>query len=359
LVAEVANFRKFGDFRDEDEAKLPSGILMSTAALEEQLEQFRADVDALRGQIGRVVVGQQSVIEGAVTALIAGGHVLLEGGPGLGKTLLVRALADSLDLSFRRIQFTPDLMPADVIGTYVVMESHGRRTFEFQQGPIFTNVLLADEINRATPKTQSALIEGLEEGAVTIANQTYDLPEPFFTMATQSSSEAEGTFPLPEKQLDRFLFKLKSEFPTAEQIDEILERTTEAQQPVATAVLKGPRIVEMSQLARQVLIAPEVRRYAIEVVLATRPDQPRATPKVKRYVQQGSSPRGAQAMILAGKIRAILAGRVNVSRDDLRHVALPALRHRLALNFEGHAERIDADAIIGEILDSLGAAKAA
>jgi MoxR-like ATPase len=325
---------------------------MSTAELEQQLDQFRADVNALRTQIQRVVVGQDEVIEGAIIALIAGGHVLLEGGPGLGKTLLVRTLADSLDLSFRRIQFTPDLMPADVIGTYVVMESHGRRTFEFQQGPIFTNVLLADEINRATPKTQSALIEGLEEGAVTIANQTYELPDPFFTMATQSSSEAEGTFPLPEKQLDRFLFKLRSAFPTAEQIDEILERTTEPEEPVAKPVLKGERIIEMSQLARQVMIAPEVRRYAIDVVLATRPDQARATPQVKRYVQQGSSPRGAQAMILAGKIRAILAGRVNVSRDDLRQVALPALRHRLALNFEGHAERIDPDAILHELVVS-------
>ncbi len=257
---------------------------MSTAELDQQLDQFREDVDSLRTQIQRVVVGQEDVVEGAVIALIAGGHVLLEGGPGLGKTLLVRTLADSLDLNFRRIQFTPDLMPADVIGTYVVMESHGRRTFEFQQGPIFTNVLLADEINRATPKTQSALIEGLEEGAVTIANQTYELPEPFFTMATQSSSEAEGTFPLPEKQLDRFLFKLRSAFPTAEQIDEILERTTEPQQPVATPVLKGERIVEMSQLARQVMIAPEIRRYAIDVVLATRPEQAGAKEKVKTIV---------------------------------------------------------------------------
>lgn len=328
---------------------------MSTDDLAGQLDQFRVDFDALRKQVERVVVGQQRVIEGALIALVAGGHVLLEGGPGLGKTLLVRTIAGSLDLGFRRIQFTPDLMPADVIGTYVVMESHGRRTFEFQQGPIFTNVLLADEINRATPKTQSALIEGLEEGAVTVANQTYDLPEPFFTMATQSASESEGTFPLPDKQLDRFLFKLTSDYPTADEMDEILERTTEPEQPIATAVLGGDRIVEMSQLARQVMIAPEVRRYAIDTVLATWPQQPTATPKVKRYVGQGSSPRGAQAMILAAKIRAILAGRTNVSREDLKQAALPALRHRLSLNFEGHAERIDPDEILREILGESGA----
>jgi MoxR-like ATPase len=215
---------------------------------------------------------------------------------------------------------------------------------------MFTNVLLADEINRATPKTQSALIEGLEEGAVTIANQTYDLPEPFFTMATQSASESEGTFPLPVKQLDRFQFKLKSAFPTAEEMDEILERTTEAEEPLATPVLKGERIIEMSQLARQVTIAPEVRHFAIDAVLATRPEQPSATPMVKRYVSEGSSPRGAQAMILAGKVRAILQGRANVSREDLVQAALPALRHRLSLNFEGHAERIDPDAIVQEVL---------
>ncbi|MEQ8790595.1 MAG: AAA family ATPase [Pirellulaceae bacterium] len=325
---------------------------MSTEELEGQLDQFRVDFDAVRKQIARVVVGQSDVIESALVALVAGGHVLLEGGPGLGKTLLVRTLADSLDLGFRRIQFTPDLMPADVVGTSVVMESHGRRTFEFQQGPIFTNVLLADEINRATPKTQSALIEGLEEGAVTIANQTYDLPEPFFTMATQSASESEGTFPLPVKQLDRFMFKLRSEFPTGDEMEEILARTTEPEEPVATSVLKGERIVEMSQLARQVLIAPEIRRFAIDTVLATRPEQPTATPMIKRYVSEGCSPRGAQAMILAGKIRAILAGRASVSREDLKQAALPALRHRLSLNFEGHAEQIDPDAILQEVLGS-------
>ena len=323
---------------------------MSTAELEAQIDQFREDIAAVREQIARVIVGQQDVVEGALTALVAGGHVLLEGGPGLGKTLLVRTLADSLDLGFRRIQFTPDLMPADVLGTYVVMESHGRRTFEFQQGPIFTNLLLADEINRATPKTQSALLEGLAEGAVTVANQTYDLPEPFFALATQSPSEIEGTFPLPEKQLDRFLFKLRSTFPSAEEIETILKRTTEPAEPVATPVLKGERILEMSQLIRQVTIDPEVRRFAIDTVLATHPQNATAAPLACRYLRQGSSPRGAQAMVLAGKVQALLAGRLNVSRDDLKQAALPALRHRITLNFEGHAERIDPDDILNEIL---------
>jgi MoxR-like ATPase len=313
--------------------------------------------DKVLANVERVIVGKHSEVRLALVALLCRGHLLIEDVPGTGKTVLAKAIARSLGCSFRRIQFTPDLLPSDVSGLSIYNQK--TQEFEFRPGPIMAQIVLADEINRATPKTQSALIEGLEEGAVTIANQTYDLPQPFFTMATQSSSEAEGTFPLPEKQLDRFLFKLRSEFPTAEQIDEILQRTTEADEPSASPVLKGPRIVEMSRLARQVMIAPEVRRFAIDVVLATRPEQPRATPKVKRYAQQGSSPRGAQAMILAAKIRAILAGRVNVSRDDLRHVALPALRHRVTLNFEGHAERIDTDVLVREILESLGAVKAA
>jgi len=323
--------------------------------LQEQLQVFREDFESLREQIGRVIVGQQETIDATLTALIGGGHVLLEGVPGLGKTLLVRTLADALDLEFRRLQFTPDLMPADVIGTYIVLESHGRRKFEFQQGPIFTNVLLADEVNRATPKTQSALLESLGEGAVTVANKTYELPEPFFAMATQSQSETEGTFPLPQTQLDRFFYKLRLPFPSNDEMAEILERSTEATVPVARKTLDGKRVLQMMQLARQVTIAPEVRDYAIALLMATHPGQERATAMVKQFVAQGSSPRGAQTMILAAKIRAILDRRVHVAEEDLRAVALPALRHRLTLNFEGHAEQIDPDGILEEILQAVGA----
>jgi MoxR-like ATPase len=327
--------------------------------LDEQLATFREDYETLKTQICRVMVGQQEVIDATLTALFAGGHVLLESVPGLGKTLLARTLADGLDLDFRRLQFTPDLMPADVIGTYMVMEDHGRRKFEFQQGPVFANVLLADEVNRATPKTQSALLEALGEGAVTVSTETYDLPEPFFALATQSQSETEGTFPLPQTQLDRFFFKLRMPFPSGEELAEILDRTTEPTVPVARKVLDGKRVIEMMQTARQVTIAPEVRQFGISVLLATHPDHPQATPMVRQYVAQGSSPRGAQTMILGSKIRALLAGRVHVAEDDLKHVALPALRHRLTLNFEGHAEQIDPDTIINEILQSAAGEAAA
>jgi MoxR-like ATPase len=321
-------------------------------AFEAQIESFRADFNALRQQLARVLVGQHEVVEGTLTALIAGGHVLLEGPPGLGKTLLVRTLAAALAVEFRRIQFTLDLMPADIIGTYVIMESHGRRQFEFQQGPIFTNLLLADEINRATPKTQAALLEGMQEYGVTVANTTYDLPEPFFVLATQSPADAEGTFPLPETQLDRFFFKLKMAFPTAEELEVILDRTTESAEPVAQKVLSGKRIHEMSQLVRQVPIGKDVRGFAIALVMATHPLHELAAPMVRRFVARGSSPRGAQAMILAAKLHAMIDGRLNASRDDVREVALSALRHRLVLNFDGHAEQIDPDSILTEILNS-------
>ena len=327
--------------------------------LDKQLAAFRDDYDKLKTQVSRVMVGQQEVIDATLTALFAGGHVLLESVPGLGKTLLARTLADGLELSFRRLQFTPDLMPADVIGTYMVMEVHGRRKFEFQQGPIFANVLLADEVNRATPKTQSALLEALGEGAVTVSTETYDLPEPFFALATQSQSETEGTFPLPQTQLDRFFFKLRMPFPSGQELAEILERTTEPTVPAAKKVLDGKRVLEMMRVARRVTIAPEVKQLGISVLLATHPKNPQATPLVRQYVAQGSSPRGAQAMILAGKIRAVLDGRIHVAEEDLKHVALPALRHRLTLNFEGHAEQIDPDTIIEEILQQAAKTAAA
>jgi len=316
------------------------------------LAEFREDFQNLHEQVSQVILGQEDVVIATLIAMVAGGHVLVEGVPGLGKTLLAKTLAEAVDLDFRRLQFTPDLMPADVIGTYMVLESQGRRRFEFQQGPIFTNLLLADEINRATPKTQSALLEAMSEGAVTVANQSYELPQPFFTLATQSPSDEDGTFPLPATQLDRFLFKLNMPLPEAAALDAILERGTSAQQPHAEAVLQGARLVEMSELARRVKIAPDVRQFAIQVLTATHPDKENAPEITRQYVAAGSSPRGGLAMILAGKIKAILDDRVNVSVDDLRWAAKPALRHRIALNFEGHAQRIDPDEIIDAALST-------
>ncbi len=324
--------------------------------LKRQLDRFRADFDALRAEVRKVIVGHEEIVDGTLTALIAGGHVLLEGVPGLGKTLLVRTLADALHLKFQRIQFTPDLMPADLIGTNVVLESpEGGRRFEFQPGPIFANLLLADEINRATPKTQSALLEAMQERSVTVAGKTHILERPFFVMATQNPLEMEGTYPLPEAQLDRFFFKLLVKFPSAEDLEAILDRTTEATEPRAEPVFDGRRIVELSQLARRIPIAGELRRYAIALVMATHPEGEYATEMSRRYVRYGSSPRGAQALILAAKISAILDHRYHVAREDIRAAALPALRHRLILNFEGQAENVQADDIVGNLLDAVEA----
>ncbi|MEJ7636417.1 MAG: MoxR family ATPase [Singulisphaera sp.] len=324
--------------------------------LKRQLHEFRADFETLRDEVRKVIVGHEEIVDGTLTALIAGGHVLLEGVPGLGKTLLVRTLADVFHLKFQRIQFTPDLMPADLIGTNVVLESpEGGRRFEFQPGPIFANLLLADEINRATPKTQSALLEAMQERSVTVAGKTHILERPFFVMATQNPLEMEGTYPLPEAQLDRFFFKLLVKFPSAEDLEAILDRTTEATEPRAEPVFDGRRIVELSQLARRIPIAGELRRYAIALVMATHPEGEYATEMSRRYVRYGSSPRGAQALILAAKISAILDHRYHVAREDIRAAALPALRHRLILNFEGQAENVQADDIIGNLLDAVEA----
>jgi MoxR-like ATPase len=331
-----------------------------TDAVKQQLDGFRTDFEALRREIGKVIVGLTEIVEETLTALIAGGHVLLEGVPGLGKTLLVRTLADSLQLAFQRIQFTPDLMPADLIGTNVMLETpEGIRRFEFQRGPIFANLLLADEINRATPKTQSALLEAMQERSVTVAGTTHRLMPPFFVLATQNPLEMEGTYPLPEAQLDRFFFKLLVKFPTATELEMILDRTTEAVEPRAEPVFDGQRIIELSRLARQIPIADELRRYGVSIVLASHPENPLASDKTRRFVRYGSSPRGAQALILAAKIRAILDHRYHVSRDDLRACAHPALRHRLILNFEGQAENIQPDEIITDILESVETASAA
>ena len=324
--------------------------------IQAQCDAFRQDYRAVQAEIAKAIVGHEDIIDGVLTCMFVGGHALLEGVPGLGKTALIRALADALNLKFNRIQFTPDLMPADLIGTNVVQETpEGGRKFEFQQGPIFANLLLADEINRATPKTQSALLEAMQEKSVTVAGKTNILPKPFFVLATQNPLEMEGTYPLPEAQLDRFFFKLMVEFPNAKELEAILERTTEAKDVRAQPVLTGERILELSMLAQQIPIADELRRYGIALVLSTHPDKPEATDMTKRFVRFGASPRGAQSIILAAKIRAILDHRYHVSRDDIKAVALPALRHRLILNFEGQAEHIEADDIIEDALESVEA----
>ena len=327
--------------------------MSSIDSLNEQLDDFRKDFQSLRDEIGKVVVGQNDIVEGTLTALVAGGHVLLEGVPGLGKTLLVRTLANALASKFSRVQFTPDLMPADLIGTNVMFETpDGHRRFEFQGGPIFSSILLADEINRATPKTQSALLEAMQEHSVTVAGKTHDLGKLFFVMATQNPLEMEGTYPLPEAQLDRFFFKLLVRFPSTEDMESILDRTTESATPEAKSCISGDRVVEMSQLARRIPISEDVRRFGISLVMATHPDNGTASELTKRFVRYGSSPRGAQALILAAKIRAILDNRYHVACEDLCDVAPSVLRHRLILNFEGQAENVMTDDVINDIIKS-------
>jgi len=315
-------------------------------------EEFATTFERIRTEVRKVIVGHETLIDHVLIAFVAGGHVLLEGVPGLGKTLLVKTLARALELSFSRIQFTPDLMPADIIGTNVVMQdAEGRRYFEFQRGPVFTHVLLADEINRATPKTQSALLEAMQEHAVTAAGTSYVLDEPFFVLATQNPIEMEGTYPLPEAQLDRFLFKVKAEFPAAGDLVEIIDRTTTAEQPQAQVVATRETIRQMLRLAREVEVASHVKEYVARLVRATHPEDPHSANMARRFVRYGASPRGVQALILSAKVRALVAGRVNVSLGDLRALALPSLRHRIILNFEGEAEGIDPDAVIQNVLD--------
>lgn len=324
-------------------------------SLKEELDRFREDFRNLRREIAKVIVGQEPIVDGVLTALIAGGHVLLEGVPGLGKTLIVRTLASALHAKFSRIQFTPDLMPADLIGTNVLLEApgSGARSFQFERGPIFSNIVLADEINRATPKTQSALLESMQEKSVTVAGITHKLDGMFFVLATQNPLEMEGTYPLPEAQLDRFFFKLLVPFPTTSDIETILERTTESAVPEAAELMEPDRVLEMSRLARRIPISNEVRRFAIHTVLGSHPEHELASPLAKKFVRYGSSPRGAQALILAAKIHAILDSRYHVASDDIRAVAADCLRHRILLNFEGQAEDIKTDAIVGDILNNV------
>ncbi len=321
---------------------------------EQAIESFRASYGALRAEIAKVIVGQEAVVEGTLIALFAGGHVLLEGVPGLGKTLLVRTLGEALDLSFSRIQFTPDLMPADILGTNIVMETQGgRREFQFQRGPIFVHLILADEINRATPKTQSALLEAMQEHQVTAGGELRKLNEPFFVMATQNPIDQEGTYPLPEAQLDRFFFKILVGYPSAAELTEVVSRTTTGSRPEVKPVLSRESLSGLMSLVREVPVASHVKDYAVRLVLATHARTETAVPIATQYLRFGSSPRGAQTLLLAGKVRALSQNRFNVSFDDIAAVAPPALRHRLILNFEAEAEAITTDQVIAQVLSDV------
>jgi MoxR-like ATPase len=323
-------------------------------SIEARADEFRQVHRRLREEIGKVVVGHEPVVHGVLTCLFVGGHALLEGVPGLGKTLLVRTLGNVLELPFKRIQFTPDLMPADIIGTNIIAtDERGNRSFVFQPGPIFAQIVLADEINRATSKTQSAMLEAMQEHSVTVGGAIHRLAEPFFVMATQNPVEQEGTYPLPEAQLDRFLFKLVVDYSTREEIATILDRTTSGLNPKADKVIDGSTLLRMQALVREILVAAHVRDYAVRIVLATHPGGEFASPITNQYIRLGSSPRGAQALILAAKVRALVDGRYNVSFEDVRAAVLPALRHRILLNFEAQAEAIPPDRLLKDILSAV------
>jgi MoxR-like ATPase len=322
-----------------------------TIAVDRQVEAFRENFRVVRDEVSRIIVGNEDNIVGIMTCLLARGHVLLEGIPGIGKTKLVQTLADVLHLKFSRIQFTPDLMPGDIIGTTVVRENEtGRKFLEFQPGPIFANLVLADEINRATPKTQSALLEAMQENSVSAGGQTHPLQQPFFVLATMNPLEMEGTYPLPEAQLDRFFFKLKLDFPSAQGLHEIVERTTKQREPQVERVLGQGEILEMRETARSVPVAKPVQDYAIRITLATHPESELASAMARRFVRFGASPRGTQALVLGAKVNALVNDRLYVAAEDIRAVALNALRHRLLLNFDAEAERVNTDAILDDII---------
>ncbi len=326
----------------------------SAGEAREQVEQFGKQIGELREEVGKVIVGLRDVVDGVLICMLASSHALLEGVPGLGKTLLVRTMADALHLDFSRIQFTPDMMPADILGTTVIEEDEkGHRLFEFRKGPIFANIVLSDEINRATPKTQSALLEAMQEHHVTIGNETRTIGEPFFVLATQNPLESEGTYPLPEAQLDRFFFKLHVDFPSREELHTILDRTTGDSAPEAKQVLDGEAIIKMQHLVREVPVSYHVKDYAVRLIQATHPNHANANEDVKRFVNFGASPRGAQAVLLAAKCYALFDGRFAPAIDDIKKAALPALRHRVLLSFEGEAEGVKTDALIHKILEHL------
>jgi MoxR-like ATPase len=322
--------------------------------MQQQAEEFRSRYKAVRDEIGKTIVGHDDIVHGVLTSMFVGGHCLLEGVPGLGKTMLVRTLAESLSLDFNRIQFTPDLMPADILGTNMIVESDaGRREFQFQKGPIFTQICLADEINRATPKTQSALLETMQEGTVTVAGTRYELSKPFFVLATQNPIEQEGTYPLPEAQLDRFMFKLVVGYSSRDELNTIVDRTTRGTKIITNKIMDGAEIIRWQALVRDVILAKHVQDYIVRLVLATHPEGPLAQSITNQYVRWGSSPRGAQTLALAAKVRALLDGRYNVSFEDIRRVFLPSLRHRVLLNFEAQAEGIECDQVLLEILQKV------
>jgi MoxR-like ATPase len=319
--------------------------------IEKEISQFHKQYQAVQSEMARVIVGNQEIVGGIMSCLLTRGHVLLEGIPGLGKTKIVHTLANVLNLKFNRIQFTPDLMPGDIIGTNVVRETElGDKYLDFQPGPIFCNLMLADEVNRATPKSQSALLEAMQEKSVSVGNITHKLEEPFFVMATQNPIELEGTYPLPEAQMDRFLFKLKIVYPTSEEMHEIMNRTTRVEEAEARSVLERGEVLEMRKTVLSVPIARPVQDYAIRLTLATHPNSPNAHPLTNKYVRFGASPRGTQALVLGGKVQALLHDRAHVACEDIRSVVYPALRHRILLNFEGEAEHVDPDIILKEIL---------
>ncbi len=332
--------------------------MTAPAHAEARVSAFGTDAKRLTTEIAKVIVGNREIVEGVFTCLLAGGHALLEGVPGLGKTMLVRTMARTMDLHFSRVQFTPDLMPADILGTTVVSEdAHGKKTFEFRRGPLFAHMVLADEINRATPKTQSALLEAMQEQSVTVAKETYPLEPPFVVLATQNPIEMEGTYPLPEAQLDRFLLKLHVRFPDSQELHAILDRTTGAAEPDVEKVLSRERLLEMRGVVREVAVARPVQEYVVQILQGTHPDTASAPEPTKKFVRFGASPRGAQAVLLAAKVRALLGGRFAASSADVRECVKPALRHRIILNFEGEAEGVTTDQVIDDVLARVSEAK--
>jgi MoxR-like ATPase len=330
---------------------------MLNVGSEATLQQAVERLNAVRREIAKVIVGQDDVVEGVLICLLASGHVLLEGVPGLGKTTLLRTLARALQLKYSRIQFTPDLMPADIVGSMIIeTDDRGGKGFRFQPGPIFANLVLADEINRATPKTQSALLEAMQERTVTSGTVTHQLEAPFLVMATQNPIEMEGTYPLPEAQLDRFLMKILVTYPSREELNRIVERTIQREEQVPEAVLDRDAIMEVRGVCRQVLVAPHVQEYAIQLVMATQPEQKEAHELAKKYVRYGSSPRGAQALVECGRVLALMRGRFHLSIDDIRHVAHAVLRHRIILNFDAHADGHTPETLLNVIVKGVTAA---